>query len=241
MASTPPWFYHPFDALKEDTVELTGKEANHIIGAQRLRLDDQLVLMNGRGSLAHGMLVAADKKRKIVRLRVSLVARVNPRTKPHTLATALPKGDRLSTMLDMACQIGITGFQPLEFERSVRKWSPQLKIRCERVLLESAKQSKQAWVPEVYDSMPYSEWLAEQDANNVLVLLANQFGSSLHAHQSAIQSATGIALVVGPEGGLSQREMELAKQRQLPSLRLADNILRVETAAVTGMSLLHTL
>ncbi len=100
MAS-PPWFYYPFDEIDTATLELSGEEVTHIIGARRLRVGDELVLINGRGEMAHCALEETNKKLKSVKLRISLVAEVDPPDKEIILACALPKGDRLSTMLDM--------------------------------------------------------------------------------------------------------------------------------------------
>lgn len=240
QSGSPPWFYFPFDGIEAESITLSGAEVNHILGARRLQEGDQLVLMNGRGELAHCMLQAADKRKKRVTLRVTLVAQVEPPIRSLSLACALPKGDRLSTLLDMASQIGITRFQPLTFERSVSRWSGKLKTRCTRIAIEAAKQSKRAWVPEIGDCLSYSQWLEADTRYSALTLLADQYGCALQSHQTAIESATHITLIVGPEGGLTEQELALAKSNNIASIRLAEPILRIETAAIAGLAAINT-
>lgn len=214
---------------------------NHILGAKRLRVGDELVLMNGQGALAHCTLEQANKKARKIQLRVSLVAEVEPPAVSRILACALPKGDRLSGMLDMACQLGITRFQPLQFEYSVSRWSDKLQARCERVVLEAAKQSKRARVPEILPIQSYADWLS-RDARpepHDLCVLADQYGlPAPHILESA-DHARRLILIVGPEGGLSDAESKLAQQQAIRPLRLAESILRIETAAIAGIAALN--
>lgn len=239
MAATPPWFHYRFDTVDTETLTLTDAEANHIIGARRLQVGDQLILSNGNGGLIHCMLEQADRKNKIAVLRVSLTAQTEPPQKSLVLASALPKGDRLSTMLDMACQAGMTHFQPLVFERSVSKWNDKLKARCERIVIESAKQSKRAWVPHINACVDYAAWLEAQREAQSTMLLADQFGCPLQSHQSTLESAVEINLIIGPEGGLSEQEIVRAHSQDIKCLRLTDAILRIETAAIAGLSAIN--
>lgn len=237
MAS-PPWFYCPFTDIEKSSLELNGEEVNHIIGARRLHPGDLLILMNGRGSLAHCVLDEANKKARRVRLRVSLIARVEQSAKQRILASAIPKGDHLSSMLDMACQLGMTHFQPIQFERSVSRWNAKLQRRCERIVLEAAKQSKRAWIPQINDIKTYSDFLLV-DEPKALKMLADQFGHPIQFYQAEIKAAKKLSLLIGPEGGLNKKETKLAQQQKIALVRLAEPILRIETAAVAGMAALN--
>ncbi|MCP4008174.1 MAG: 16S rRNA (uracil(1498)-N(3))-methyltransferase [Proteobacteria bacterium] len=238
MAS-PPWFYYPFKELEQSGLELSGKEVTHIIGARRLRIGDELVLMNGQGKMAHCTLEEADKKTRTVKLKVSLIAEVESPRNEIILACALPKGDRLSTMLDMACQLGMTQFQPLVFDHSVSRWNDKLAKRCERILIEASKQSKSARVPEIRPICTYPELLAENSGGQALILLADQFGRSVSAYEDELEKADTAYVLVGPEGGLSETEIKLAHQHRVAMLRLACAILRIETAAVAAVTALQ--
>ncbi len=236
--SGPPWFHYPFDEIDTATLELSGEEVTHIIGARRLRVGDELVLINGRGKMAHCALEKVDKRARKVSLRVSLIAEVEPAKNEIILASALPKGDRLSTMLDMACQLGMTQFQPLLFEHSVSKWNEKLALRCERILIEACKQSRTARVPEVNPIYDYAKFIAGKESTRGLMLLADQYGRPPAYYASLIESADTVCILIGPEGGLSSQEITLAQQYHVASLKLASAVLRIETAAVAAVAVL---
>jgi 16S rRNA (uracil1498-N3)-methyltransferase len=238
MAS-PPWFYYPFDDIDTATLELSGEEVTHIIGARRLRVGDQLVLINGQGKMAHCALEETSKKLKSVKLRISLVAEVDPPDKEIILACALPKGDRLSTMLDMTCQLGITAFQPLHFEHSEAKWNDHQNRRCERILIEACKQSRNSNVPRIDPMCSFNEFISDKLSPQSLTLLADQFGRPSNAYTSQIKAADILCIVVGPEGGLSAAEIELTQQHKIVPLRLANAVLRIETAAIAAVTALQ--
>ena len=113
--SAAPWFYYPFEQLQRAELELSGEEANHILGARRKRVGDALVLSNGRGRLAHCTLAFADRRARVLRLQVERLESIEQPARQLILAAALPKGDRLATMLDMCCQLEKSRFpRPLE-------------------------------------------------------------------------------------------------------------------------------
>lgn len=236
---SPPWFYYPFDKIDAATLELSGEEVTHIIGARRLRAGDQLVLINGLGKMAHCVLDEFSKKLKIVKLRVSLVAEVDPPEKEIILACALPKGDRLATMLDMACQLGMTAFQPLHFEHSETKWNDHQQRRCKRILIEACKQSRNSNVPHINPICEFRDFVATSTNGSSLMLLADQFGKPSGAYRAEIEAADILNIVVGPEGGLSAAEVELMQQHNIATLRLASAVLRIETAAIAAVTALQ--
>jgi 16S rRNA (uracil1498-N3)-methyltransferase len=215
---------------------LSGEEVTHIIGARRLRAGDELVLINGQGKMAHCALEESNKKLKSVKLRISLIAEMDPPGKAIILASALPKGDRLSTMLDMACQLGITAFQPLHFEHSESRWNDHQIRRCNRVFIEACKQSRNPNIPQIYPMCDFHEFISSNSSGQDLTLLADQFGQPVEVYTSQIKAADTLYIVVGPEGGLSAAESEFTQQQNIATLRLASAVLRIETAAIAAVT-----
>lgn len=234
-----PWFYHPFQELTDEILELEGQEVRHILGARRLHVGDQLVLMNGAGKLAHCVLRSANKKANSLTLHISLVALIEPIAQKVVLASAIPKGDRLSSMLDMATQMGIGCFQPIQFERSVSHWNAKSKARCERTAIEACKQSKSAWAPKIAEQITLKALLEQHTVSQNCIVLADQFGRGMQSHAEALESAHQIILLIGPEGGLTQQEQQLSSEHTALSVRLSDTILRIETAAIASLAALN--
>jgi 16S rRNA (uracil1498-N3)-methyltransferase len=117
--STPTFFT---ESVPETGVEiaLDGKEAWHALGVKRLQAGDCVRIMDGRGTVADA-LVDTINGRQSAMLRVERIEHL-PRLQPDiVLATAIAKGDRQATLLDMASQLGISAWQPLDCHRSVSK------------------------------------------------------------------------------------------------------------------------
>ena len=208
-----------------------------------MKTNAQKNICNGKGRLAHCTLMEADKKGRTLSLLISLIAEIEPPAKQIVLASALAKGDRLATLIDMACQLGMTRFQPLQFERSVGKWSDKLAQRCERIAIEACKQSKQAWLPRIVQVCDYRDLDWSGDNGRALTVLADPFGRPMDCYRDEIEGAQTVSIVVGPEGGLTEAEFAHAQEQGADKVRLAAHILRIETAAVASIAALqgHTI
>ncbi len=229
-----PWLHADELPPAGELVLLDADEARHGARAQRLRPGDAVVLTDGCGATARSELVDAGRRE----LRARVIERTeHPREAPPIhLASALPKGDRIATLLAMATQLGITSFTPLHCERSVVVPSEGPHDRWTRVLRENAKQSQRPWLPEIAaPSTPHrvvprdggaAAWLLDPNADEALGV-------------APLEPACAQWLLVGPEGGFSdgeRRAMTLAGARPCT---LGGGILRIETAAVAGAAVLQ--
>jgi len=217
---------------------LSRDEARHATAARRLRPGDMVTLFDGRGARALARLGA--KRATDGSLAVEVVQRVDvPRPVPAiVLGTAIPKGDRWSTLLDMAAQLGASRIVPLECERSVVRSASIKRDRAERILLEACKQSRRPWCPELAGAMT-PEVLVRATAG--ISLIAQPGGrtlSQLMAMPVAAGGAAEIALLIGPEGGFSDREVSACVAAGAHALALGEGILRVETACAAALAII---
>jgi len=162
---------------------------------------------------------------------VSEVTRISPQTPDIILATAIAKGDRQSTMLDMATQIGISAWQPLLCQRSVSKPGKNSTERWQRIFLEACKQCGSAWLPELLPAAKPEDVVRKAYAGGREVLLAHPDGEELN-----ITSAVDKLLLVGPEGGFTDEEVNKIVAAGAKKVSLGQNILRIETAAISFLA-----
>ncbi|MEE3329089.1 MAG: RsmE family RNA methyltransferase [Myxococcota bacterium] len=230
-----PWFYAETIGAPGAHVELGPEEARHASKATRLRPGDGAVISDGQGQTARVQIQESTKG------RVSgLIEEIEiwPRSRPALhLASALPKGDRLSTLLSMATQIGIHSFTPLQCERSVVPAPEHTPDRWERIVREAAKQSQQPWLPELREGQPLA-FYAEAWAESARLLQLDPHGESLDpaALASAPAGPEAIALLVGPEGGFTEGESRELQSRGATTWALSTGVLRIETAAIAGLA-----
>lgn len=224
-----PLFYSAALAAGDETV-LTGDEANHV-KVQRLRTGDPIALFDGLGLVVRGniRMISRHEVRVVVADRRHVPAPI-PSVE---LYCAVPKGDRMSVLLDMATQLGMHRFTPIRWQRGVVEPGARAEARWRRICIEACKQSRRLHLPEIATPITLPEGIARaQDAGACLVAAHPQSEIS-PALVTAIAKAKGIALFIGPEGGLTDGEIRTLKAAEASFVNLGDAVLRIETAAVT--------
>lgn len=224
-------FFMPDLSDSDPEILLTGDEAHHAVTVRRVRPGEAVAVTNGAGLLCEGEVREIHVRPP--RLAIKKIAcRRLPRIDLHLVA-ALPKGDRQRHMLDMATQAGMTRFTPLECERSASKEGKNTSERWRRIVMESMKQSRRAWLPEVNPLTRLPELLDSLEGCSILLASAD---GKLPVEIQLPESTVGTVVLVGPEGGFTGPELKIIQQAGAIPVRLADAVLRTETAAVTGVA-----
>jgi 16S rRNA (uracil1498-N3)-methyltransferase len=225
-----PMFYCESLLQPGGTVRLQGDEARHASASRRLGVGDTVRLFDGRGGIAHGKVRALhDRGREIDVSIDEHTQQEAPHLRVH-VACALPKGDRASTLIDMATQLGMTSFIPLLCERSVVDPGAGTLERLRRVSLEACKQSRRAYLPQIHEPIKFIEVFARSGT----VWIAHPDGEPA---ATATPATDELTLLVGPEGGFSEDEIAYAAKKSARRVALGTGILRVETAAVALLAL----
>ncbi len=222
------------DDLAPDRVVLDGPEGRHAAGARRLRSGELIDLVDGRGTRAGCEVV--DVGRDTVVLRV-LRRMVEPVPEPRlVLVQALPKGERGELAVELATEVGVDEVVPWVSARCVMQWKgergdKQL-ARWRSTAREAAKQSRRAYVPQV-TALHTTRQLAARLSDAVVLVLHE---SATEALTSADLPTSGtVAVVVGPEGGLTDDEVQQLGGR---AVRLGPSVLRTSTAGAAALAVL---
>jgi 16S rRNA (uracil1498-N3)-methyltransferase len=236
-------FLPDLDAQPGSVVEISGDEAHHAIRVKRLGVGSGLELLNGRGMRAGGVVRGIAKQPTgrqgkaewVMTVEVAGVESEPPlEPRVHLLAGA-PKGPRLEEMIDQLSQVGAASWSPLTTIRTVV--SPRMgKMRkAERIAAESAKQCGRAWVLEVGEPAVMADVLERAHAGGApatRLVLADASGADFEP-----DGAGDITLLVGPEGGFAESEVEAARRAGASVCRFGVHVMRVETAAVVAAGL----
>ena len=230
-------------------IPLEQQESHYLRRVLRLRLGDRLAITDGAGRLWTALLAATDGGAGVVaQLEQPLSEPLQQESRSPLaleLAIALPKREG-DLVLRMACELGLDRIAPLVAERSV---AGDLKHeRCAGILREAAEQCERLWLPELVPPRPALDCLGQPPVGLGLLattrrpglplvaeLLAG-FGAGLLADPLATPQL--VTLAVGPEGGWSPREEELALVKGWQPVSLGPTILRSSTAAVAAATLL---
>jgi len=228
-----PVFYCAELAELDAAGELSEQESRHASGSRRLRPGDSIDLFDGVGTTARASIESITRRRQITFL-IEEIAYVEKSDRRLWLATAIPKGDRQTVLLDMATQLGVTDVLPVRFQHSVWR-QPESPARWHRIVLEAGKQSRRHWLPKLHQPVDLAD-LFETMKTVDQVLLAHQYGDSI----PAMDPGSNVLAIIGPEGGLAAAELDLLIQAGARPVAVTANVLRVETAAVALVTLLSS-
>ncbi len=242
---TPPVFLLPAPALDEivagDTVTVDGHEGRHAVSALRMTNGEPIVLVDGAGRRATGVVVATEG-RDVVSVQVSS-ASVEPASAPRiTVVQALPKGERGELAVELLTEIGVDVIVPWAARNCVAQWKGERAERGHRkwsdAATAAAKQSRRARFPEVaalHETAQVAELLAGADVGVIL-------------HESATESLAeitppaegNVVLVVGPEGGLTADELALFSSVGARVVLIGPTVLRTSSAGMAAVAALLT-
>lgn len=227
------YFYFPQLTQTGGTVTLQGDEARHITSARRLNVGNKISLFDGKGVVADAVIDEVHKNElRAVLTKFEVLQPPEPRL---ILASAIPKGERVNTLLDMSTQLGMSDFVPLLCERSVTRPGANRLSRFERICINACKQSRRIFVPEIHAPAELSELLENRERPESVIIVADPDGQLLEKSNSW-KNVCDLILLIGPEGGFSETEQKMLSDHNVIKIKLANSILRIETACVSLLS-----
>jgi 16S rRNA (uracil1498-N3)-methyltransferase len=221
-----------------DELLIDGSEGRHAVEVLRLAPGERVRVGDGRGAVAEGNVVAAGTEG----LRVAVRARFEvPAPEPEfVLVQALPKGDRGPLAVDLATELGVDRIVPWTAARCVSRWRDDRVAKgvakWRATARAASKQSRRPRVPEVTDPMTTREVCGLLDDADLAVVLHEQARRPLSELQ--IPRTGVIAVVVGPEGGLTDGEVVAFRAAGAEAVRLGAEVLRTSTAGAAALAAL---
>lgn len=231
-------FFVPPESINGGVARISGPEAHHIVRVLRMRPGDRIILCDGSGREFEARIMELDRKSIS-----AVVEKVHPPAPDSdvaiTLIQGLPKGDKFDQIVARVTEIGVRRIIPVISERVVvRLGDGSRKFeRWTRISAEAARVSGRARPPEIWFPRSYGQALKALEQGTALLIPWEK--EKKLAFREAIKQvrSTHVAVAVGPEGGWSEREVELALELGGVSVTLGPRILRCETCAVAVVSL----
>lgn len=238
------YFVHS-NQIDDQAVTITGEDVHHIVRVMRMNIEDQLLcsLSDTRrtalcqiAEITNDMVVASIVE--WISAEVELPVRV-------TIANGLPKGDKLELVIQKGTELGAEMFIPFNAARSIVKWDEkkgQKKVeRWNKIAKEAAEQSHRSFLPEVTAPLSFSELLKESGKYHHKLVAYEE--SAKEGERSAFAQALrkmnageSVLVLFGPEGGLSEKEIDKLTECGFVCCALGPRILRTETAPLYALS-----
>jgi 16S rRNA (uracil1498-N3)-methyltransferase len=218
---------------------LAPEAAQHVGRALRLKTGDSITVFDGRGGEYDAAIQRIDKDRVEVKVGAYRDVDTEPRLRVG-LIQGLPEADKMDWIIQKSVELGVAWIQPIVCDRSVVRLSGERAARREahwrRVAVAACEQSGRNRIPEVRPTLGFQSWIAVPATTQRWML--DPAGEPLTQKSP---SERDLELLVGPEGGLSEREHELALSQGCQPVALGPRILRAETAPLAALAAIHAL
>lgn len=221
------------DNINQGENEITGEIAHQIIKVLKLKIGEKIELCDGKGISAIAEIVEINKKKVIVKLgallnSASFAGQNN--TKQTNLFCAVLKKENFELVVQKATECGVNKIIPIITDRTI-KTGLNL-IRLKKIAQEASEQSGRISIPEISEPIKFTAVL--KDLKNTLNFLFTSDGE----YPYLLKNNSSCNLWIGPEGGWTQKELNLAKENNFQIISLGPLTLRAETAAIIGTYLI---
>ncbi len=234
-----PRFFCPDGLLPASDMPLPAAVAHHAERVLRLAVGDPVTLFDGQGGECAASILAFGKE---------ALARLGPRLAIEcesplqiTLVQALASGDKMDWIVQKAVELGVAAVQPVAAERSVLKLAGERADKrvahWQQVAVAACEQSGRNRVPVVGEILPLAKYLARPFDGTRLILAPGADG----ALARKARPGRPVAILIGPEGGWSPAELDLAARAGCAPLALGPRVLRTETAGLAALAAMQTM
>jgi 16S rRNA (uracil1498-N3)-methyltransferase len=219
-------------------VELEAEASHHLIRVLRLGVGDRVTLFDGRGGEYPGEISAIGKKQVHVTTGLHLPEERESPLHIH-LGIAVSRGERMDWVVQKSTELGVSAITPLSSEHSgVRLTGDRADkkiLHWQHIATSACEQCGRNRPPVVHPLQALEHWLASTAAEQRFVL-----HPGAEPFDGARTPPASVTLLVGPEGGLSEHEVETARRAGYTALRLGPRVLRTETAPLAAIAILQS-
>jgi len=233
-----PHIYQPSAIFLNTPVALDDDAAGHVGRVLRMQVGDKVSIFNGEGGEYLSEIIEVSKKNVVVEPQEFVDHDVESPLKIH-LGQGISRGDKMDFTIQKSVELGITEITPIFSQRCGVKLSGDRLAKkhqqWQKIAIAAAEQSGRNFVPVVHPPIDIKEWL-EQASDAIKLTLHPRAEHSIKTIQVPNE---GVRFLVGPEGGFTDAEIDIAKQQNFVDIRLGPRVLRTETAALTVLSALQ--
>lgn len=229
-------FYISHDQVHGNTLTIRGEEYRHLSRSLRKKVGDHVLVTDGEDTMFEVILRSLDRDEAVCEI-VETQLRKNEARMSVTLAVSLLRNpSRFDFLVEKATELGVRSIMPIVCERTVVRHEKH--ERLERIAVSAMKQSGRSYRPRIFPMSSFETCASHADEFGLRLIPHEQteqsqfIGSVLQHHQTT----RSVLLVVGPEGGFTDAELELAAVHGFIPISLGPRRLRSETAAISALS-----
>lgn len=231
--------YYNNDIKSNSSIKLGSKASHHLVRVLRIKMGDALILFNGEGNEYTAMLTAIENKHAIVDVMNERPGQTESPLQLE-LGQGISRSERMDYTIQKSVELGISKIAPLFTKRcGVTLTDKRLENRLthwRNVIISACEQSGRCFIPKLATAQPLNVWFTQK--RNGLKLVCDP--NAKKRLSDLPKTEEHVTVLIGPEGGLTDEEMQQAKNADFIGFSLGPRILRTETAAVAAVSLLQS-
>lgn len=231
MDRTPRFYFHR-DNCFQDKIIINDDQVGHITKSLRLNIGDKVILFDGKDTKYLSEIV--DLTRREVTTKVIEELELNVSNVKIDIAQSIPKSKKLDEIIKKLTEIGINTIIPIESQYSEKKGNDILKKydRFESIIINACKQSERDIITKLSEPTKIHEILNATGYDLKIIASAKGDIKKLSEVLDSKYNINNVLYLIGPEGGFSKEEISLAVKNGFVQVKINDNILRTETAAI---------
>lgn len=222
------------------TIELDSDAANHVGKVLRMKSGYKIILFNGDGADYSATICEITKKNITVSIDTSEETNSESCLYTH-IGQVISRGDRMDYMIQKSTELGVSEITPLTSERCEVKLKGDREEKrvkhWQQIAISAAEQCGRAKVPVINSIMSLDEWIKEKPEEELGLVMHHRTTQSL----SDLKQPQKVRLLIGPEGGLSDTEIEFSITQKFTATTLGPRVFRSETAPIATLSIIQWL
>lgn len=239
-----PRFFVKTEQIKENEIIIIGEDVKHIKNVLRKQIGDKLEICNQETGKTFKSEITGIKEDKIINTIIKEMESKEDRVKVD-IYQGLPKSDKMELIIQKSIELGVNAIIPVEMKRCVVKLDKKTESkkieRWQKIAESAAKQSGRNMVPEIRRIINIQDIIKIKDIyDSIIVCYENEKNNYIKNELLKLKNKENvhIALVIGPEGGLEEKDVEYLKQNGAEIVTLGKRILRTETVALNLLSII---
>ena len=232
-------FFTETEFFTESEAVITGPDVNHIKNVLRMKPGEKILLSDGKGTNCLCEITELFPDKVLAKILPEEVDDTELPVKV-TLYQGLPKADKMEFIIQKCVELGVTKIVPVDTDRAVVKLDAKKeeakRKRWYGISESAAKQSKRMIVPEIGNVMKFKAAIEAAALDDLAIIPYEDSESLPGAGIGSLKSGQSLSVFIGPEGGFSDGEVELAMQSGVKPVTLGKRILRTETAGMFVMA-----
>lgn len=230
--------YQPFTINQNSLITLNDDAFNHLIRVLRMKRGEEIILFDGSNHITPAVIHEINKKSVTVKTATTILDNRESPLNIH-LGQVISRGEKMEFTIQKSVELGVSSITPLLSERCGVKLDEERmnkKVQqWQKIVISACEQSGRNVIPTINPVMKLENWCA----NLTSQLRLNLHPKAQHGIKHLPNDKNDISLLIGPEGGLSDAEINMTHQYDFTDILLGPRILRTETAALTTITALQ--